>query len=76
MNVDANLASVDTLKSRLVNQIDNSVLFYDQILKIESEIKPNEWIHIGPGNVTAGMVKKSISSKEIRIINSLESFSK
>ena len=36
MNVDANLANVDTLKSRLVNQIDNSVLFYDQILKIES----------------------------------------
>ena len=57
-------------------KIDNSVLFYDQILKIESEIKPNEWIHIGPGNVTAGMVKKSISSKEIRVINSLESLSK
>jgi [acyl-carrier-protein] S-malonyltransferase len=76
MNVDADLANIDTLKNRLVNQIDNSVLFYDQILKIESEIKPNEWIHIGPGNVTAGMVKKSISSKEIRVINSLESLSK
>jgi hypothetical protein len=51
-------------------------MFYDQILKINTEIKPAEWIHIGPGNVTAGMVKKSISSKEIRIINSLESLSK
>tara|TARA_B100000497_G_scaffold3772_1_gene4002 strand:+ start:4322 stop:5230 length:909 start_codon:yes stop_codon:yes gene_type:complete len=76
MNVDADLANIDTLKIRLVNQIDNSVLFYDQILKIESEIKPDEWTHIGPGNVTAGMVKKSISSKEIRVINSLESLSK
>lgn len=73
MNVDANLASKETLKERLVDQIDNSVLFYDQILKIDDEIKPSEWIHIGPGNVTAGMVKKSISSKEIRVINSLES---
>ena len=35
MNVDADLANIDTLKTRLVNQIDNSVLFYDQILKIE-----------------------------------------
>ena len=73
MNVDANLAAVDTLKKRLVDQIDNSVLFHEQILKINSEISPKEWIHIGPGNVTAGMVKKSISSKEIRVINSLES---
>jgi len=73
MNVDANLANIESLKERLVNQIDNSVLFYDQILKIESEINPKEWVHIGPGNVTAGMVKKSISSKEIRVINSLES---
>ena len=76
MNVDASLATAETLKERLVNQIDSSVMFYDQILKIDNEIKPEEWIHIGPGNVTAGMVKKSISSKEIRIINSLESFSK
>ena len=76
MNVDANLATTETLKERLVNQIDSSVMFYDQILKIDTEIKPGEWVHIGPGNVTAGMVKKSISSKEIRVINSLESLSK
>ena len=73
MNVDANLATTETLKERLVDQIDSSVMFYDQILKIDTEIKPGEWVHIGPGNVTAGMVKKSISSKEIRVINSLES---
>ena len=76
MNVDASLATAETLKERLVNQIDSSVMFYDQILKINTEIKPAEWIHIGPGNVTAGMVKKSISSKEIRVINSLESLGK
>ncbi|MDA9645368.1 ACP S-malonyltransferase [Candidatus Actinomarina] len=76
MNVDTNLATTETLKERLVNQIDSSVMFYDQILKIDTEIKPGEWVHIGPGNVTAGMVKKSISSKEIRVINSLESLSK
>ena len=76
LNVDASLASVETLKERLVNQIDSSVMFYDQILKIDSEFNPAEWIHIGPGNVTAGMVKKSISSKEIRVFNSLESLNK
>ena len=76
MNVAANLATTETLKERLVDQIDSSVMFYDQILKIDTEIKPGEWVHIGPGNVTAGMVKKSISSKEIRVINSLESLSK
>ena len=48
-------------------------MFYDQILNIEEELKPDLWCHIGPGNVTAGMVRKSISSKEIKTINTLES---
>ena len=73
MNVDANIADLTTIKQRLVDQIDNSVLFYDQILNIENNVNPEQWYHIGPGNVTAGMVKKSISSKSIEIINSLDS---
>ena len=73
MNVDAKIADLATIKQRLVDQIDNSVLFYDQILNIENIVNPEKWYHIGPGNVTAGMVKKSISSKGIEIINSLDS---
>ena len=73
MNVDANIADLTTIKQRLVDQIDNSVLFHDQILNIENNVNPEKWYHIGPGNVTAGMVKKSISSKGIEIINSLDS---
>ena len=73
MNVDANIAELTTIKQRLVDQIDNSVMFYDQILNIENIVNPEKWYHIGPGNVTAGMVKKSISSKSIEIINSLDS---
>ena len=73
MNVDANIADLTTIKQRLVDQIDNSVMFYDQILNIENIMNPEKWYHIGPGNVTAGMVKKSISSEGIEIINSLDS---
>ena len=73
MNVDAKVADLTTIKKRLVDQIDNSVMFYDQILNIENFAKPEKWYHIGPGNVTAGMVKKSISSEDIEIINSLDS---
>ena len=73
MNVDAKIADIETIKQRLVDQIDNSVMFYDQILNIENIAKPENWYHIGPGNVTAGMVKKSISSGDIGIINSLDS---
>ena len=73
MNVDAKVADLTTIKKRLVDQIDNSVMFYDQILNIENFAKPEKWYHIGPGNVTAGMVKKSISSEGIEIINSLDS---
>ena len=73
MNVDANIADLTTIKQRLVDQIDNSVKFYDQILNIEKIVNPEKWYHIGPGNVTAGMVKKSISSEGIEIINSLDS---
>ncbi|MAE33536.1 MAG: hypothetical protein CL493_04365 [Actinobacteria bacterium] len=73
MNVDAKVADLTTIKQRLVDQIDNSVMFYDQILNIKNFAKPEKWYHIGPGNVTAGMVKKSISSEDIEIINSLDS---
>ena len=73
MNVDAKVADLTTIKKRLVDQIDNSVMFYDQILNIDDIAKPEKWYHIGPGNVTAGMVKKSISSEGIEIINSLDS---
>ena len=73
MNVDAKVADLTTIKKRLVDQIDSSVMFYDQILNIDNIAKPEKWYHIGPGNVTAGMVKKSISSEGIEIINSLDS---
>ena len=73
MNFNGKITSKETLKNSLINQIDNSVMFYDQILNIENELKPDLWCHIGPGNVTAGMVRKSISSKEIKTINTLES---
>ena len=73
MNVDANIADLATIKKRLVDQIDNSVLFYDQILNIKNIVNPEKWYHIGPGKVTAGLVKKSISRKGVVIINSLDS---
>ena len=73
MNVDAKKAEVSTLKENLVNQIDNSVLFNQQIEFVNNDIDPDLWCHIGPGNVTAGMVRKSISYKDLKIINSLES---
>ena len=73
MNFNAKKTDAETIKDSLINQIDSSVMFYDQILNIENEVKPVLWCHIGPGNVTAGMVRKSISSKGIRTINSLES---
>ena len=73
MNIDAELVELSNVKERLTNQIDNSVLFHKQILTIEKEESPEYWYHIGPGNVTAGMVKKSISIKRIGIINSLDS---
>ena len=73
MNVDAKKVEVSTLKENLVNQIDNSVLFNQQIECVNNDINPDLWCHIGPGNVTAGMVRKSISYKDLKIINSLES---
>ena len=75
MNVDANIAKLSTVKDQLLNQIDKSVMFYDQILNIEKFEQPESWYHIGPGNVTAGMVKKSISSKNVKVVNSLDSLS-
>ena len=42
-------------------------------MAIEKDINPTKWIHIGPGDVTSGMAKRSISSKEVEVVNSLES---
>ena len=73
MNVDAQLVDLSNVKERLANQVDNSVLFHKQITTIEKDESPEYWYHIGPGNVTAGMVKKSISSKSVKVVNSLDS---
>ena len=73
MNVDAKEVELSSLKENLVNQIDNSVLFKQQIENVNKDINPDLWCHIGPGNVTAGMVRKSISYRDLKIINSLES---
>ena len=75
MNVDAKEVDISSLKENLVNQIDNSVLFSQQIQNLNEDIDPDLWCHIGPGNVTAGMVRKSISYKDLKVINSLESSS-
>ena len=73
MNFDAKEVELSSLKENLVNQIDNSVLFKQQIENVNKDINPDLWCHIGPGNVTAGMVRKSISYRDLKIINSLES---
>ncbi len=73
MNVDANYVTKDTVKKQLSDQIDNPVLFLNQLQKLENDINPDKWIHIGPGDVTTGMAKRSISSKDIGVVNSLES---
>ena len=75
MNVDAKKVDISSIKENLVNQIDNSVLFSQQIQNLNQDIDPDLWCHIGPGNVTAGMVRKSISYKDLKVINSLESSS-
>ena len=73
MNVDGKKVEVSSLKDNLVNQIDNSALFNLQINNVNKDVNPDLWCHIGPGNVTAGMLRKSISYKDLKIINSLES---
>ena len=73
MNVDANYVTKDSIVEQLTNQIDKPVLFLNQLQRLEKDINPTKWIHIGPGDVTSGMAKRSISSKEVGVVNSLES---
>jgi malonyl CoA-acyl carrier protein transacylase len=73
MNVDAEYVAKDSVKKQLSNQIDNPVLFLNQLQRLEKDINPDKWMHIGPGDVTSGMAKRSISSKEVGVVNSLKS---
>ena len=75
MNLDAQYTSKDTVKNQLTKQIDNPILFLNQLKKLENDVNPELWMHIGPGDVTSGMAKRSISSGDVRTINSLESLS-
>ena len=75
MNLDAQYTSKDTVKNQLTKQIDNPILFLNQLKKLENDVNPELWMHIGPGDVTTGMAKRSISSGDVRTINSLESLS-
>jgi len=75
MNLDAQYTSKDTVRNQLAKQIDNPILFLNQLKKLENDVNPELWMHIGPGDVTTGMAKRSISSGDVRTINSLESLS-
>ena len=58
-----------------IRDSDSPVLFLNQLQKLENDMNPKKWLHIGPGDVTSGMAKRSISSKEVGVINSLASLS-
>ena len=73
MNVDAEYVTKDSVRKQLSDQIDSPVLFLNQLQRLENDIDPDKWMHIGPGDVTSGMAKRSISSKEVKVINSLKS---
>ena len=73
MNVDAEYVTKDSVRKQLSDQIDSPVLFLNQLQRLENDIDPDKWMHIGPGDVTSGMAKRSISSKEVKVVNSLES---
>ena len=75
MNVDAQYTSKNSVKNQLAEQIDSPILFLNQLKKLENDINPELWMHIGPGDVTTGMAKRSISSGDVLTINSLESLS-
>ena len=59
MNVDAKVADLATVKQRLVDQIDNSVMFYDQILNIENFAKPEKWYLVIKHHTIVNLVNKS-----------------
>lgn len=75
MNVDAEYVTKDTVERQLSEQIDSPVLFLNQLKRLEKDLYPDKWVHVGPGDVTSGMAKRSISSKDkgVGVINSLES---
>ena len=75
MNVDAEYVTKDTVERQLSEQIDSPVLFLNQLKRPEKDLYPDKWVHVGPGDVTSGMAKRSISSKDkgVGVINSLES---
>ena len=75
MNVDAEYVTENSVRKQLTDQIDSPVLFLNQLQKLENDMNPKKWLHIGPGDVTSGMAKRSISSKEVGVINSLASLS-
>ncbi len=62
----------DEIRSALVEQLDNSVLWTQSMQKIIKN-GVNEFYEFGPGNVLSGLLLKIDSSKEIKSIESIQS---
>lgn len=69
-NVTAQPVDATTVNELLVRQVVSPVRFAESLRAMKGE-GIERFIHVGPGDVTAGMVRKSVPGVDISIVSSL-----
>ena len=59
------------IKGSLATQVTSPVRFGETLTGM-AEVGVSRFVHIGPGDVTAGMAKRTVRGTEVAVVNSLE----
>jgi [acyl-carrier-protein] S-malonyltransferase len=70
-NVTARPSPLSEVRDLLARQVESPVWFSDSLEDMAATI--DAFVHVGPGEVTAGMARRSRSGREVLVVNDLES---
>ncbi len=70
-NVTARPSTLSEVRDLLARQVESPVRFSESLGDMAGTV--DAFVHIGPGEVTAGMARRSTSGREVLVVNDLDS---
>ena len=70
-NVTARPSTLSEVRDLLARQVESPVRFSESLEDMAGTV--DAFVHVGPGDVTAGMARRSTSGREVLVVNDLNS---
>jgi [acyl-carrier-protein] S-malonyltransferase len=70
-NVTARPAALSELTDLLARQVESPVRFAETLDDMSGQV--DAFVHVGPGDVTAGMARRATTGREVMVVNDLTS---